>query len=1161
MSTARALALVGLFAIAHAGCTGGDACDGVTCSGNGTCVVRGGAAACRCAPGYDAVGLECVADPCSGAPCVHGTCSATGAAPACACEPGYAGAACDACADGFHAEQLFCVPDAPCTVKCVHGACAADLGSCACEVGFAGDSCDECAVGYHPVGLRCVGDSACDPDPCVHGTCQVLGGEPACACAEGYAGARCNECADGYEPDGLVCVPGTVPPLCSPNPCTEPHRTVCAAAGDGYRCDCDSGYHLEGTTCVADPVCQATSCPEPHRTVCEPAGAAFVCRCDPGYHDEGGACVLTTPCRPNPCTAAHRTVCQVAGGTFACACDPGHHDESGTCVADVVCDAATTCSGHGTCTGVGLECACSTGYAGDHCDACASGHHPDGQACVLDTPCAPNPCTAAHRTRCVPSGSTHECRCDTGYQDNDGDGTCAPTCATAGLSCGTDQVCSDAAGTATCVAGQKPPIYISFHWHMHQPIYWPYESIVATQAANRMGYSVYQIHLDRTGPYTSWPHDAIQAGLGQASLGAQVSFSGSLMENLQGMKSAGAGFAGWTAPWTEALGWTTTRGNPRLDLVNFGYHHPLMGLIDVADMRLQIQAHREQATRVFGSHPPSKGIFPPECAFTPRMIPALVAEGIEWSLVDNIHFDRAHVSYNYTPASNLPPPNAADQVNDAPTNWVALQNIWAPSLVSAPWGYQPHWVLHRDPVTGQESRMIAVPAARYEGNEDARGGFGALQYEAVMSQYEQLNTDPAHPMLIVLHHDGDNYGGGTESYYHSNFQNFVGWVAGQPTRFVATTIQDYLDQFPPDANDVIHVEDGSWSGADNGDPEFQKWNGDPAADGYSPDRNSWAVVTAMKNRVLTADAILPRTGVAAVIDGSGTATDAAWHYLLNAETSCYWYWDNSAGGLWDSHPTRAANQAAAHADPVVASGADTVGPTIYLPQREPYNPGVGTAGRDVTIWTLVYDVSGLQSVTLAYRVDADGVRTGANDLVAGGAWTQVGMTSVPLPAARTDPQPLYRATEYAATITGLTNTLVDYYVIATDTLGSVTRSPLQHVWIGSGSGASSGLYSPQQPTANDAITITWNKPAKLHWGVDASLLGHWSKPPAEYWPAGSVLWTDGKAIESSLVGPNASGKYTIVIGPFNQTAVHEVNFVFHNNDGSWSSPDQTIPIN
>ena len=63
----------------------------------------------------------------------------------------------------------------------------------------------------------------------------------------------------------------------------------------------------------------------------------------------------------------------------------------------------------------------------------------------------------------------------------------------------------------------------------------------------------------------------------------------------------------------------------------------------------------------------------------------------------------------------------------------------AGSMVSAPWGYQPHWVEHRDPVTGQTSRLIAVPAARYEGNEDARGGFGALQYPDVLGQvYDRI---------------------------------------------------------------------------------------------------------------------------------------------------------------------------------------------------------------------------------------------------------------------------------------------------------------------------------------------------------------------------------------------------------------------------------------
>jgi len=698
---------------------------------------------------------------------------------------------------------------------------------------------------------------------------------------------------------------------------------------------------------------------------------------------------------------------------------------------------------------------------------------------------------------------------------------------------------------------------------MHQPIYWPYESVVDTERHNRMGFSLNEIHFTRAGPYTDWPRNAVAAGRHLPHLGAQVSFSGSLIENLNNLAASGAGFGGWDGAWREGVGWRTALDNPRLDLVAFGYHHPLMGLIDEEDLRLQVQAHRVAVQRAFGS-PPGRGMFPPECAFSERMIPSLVAEGIEWVLVDNIHFDRAHVDYPFRPESNLPAPNRADSVNTAPTDWVQLGNLWAPSPVAAPWGYQPHWVQHTDPDSGATTRMIAVPAARYEGNEDGRGGFGALQYEMVMSQYEQQNSDPEHPMLVVLHHDGDNYGGGTDSYYHSNFGSFVRWVESNPDRFVATTIQDYIDQFPPDADDVIHVEDGSWSGADNGDPEFHKWNGDPGADGYSPDRNSWGVLTAVKNRVLTAEAVRPHTSVEAIIDGGGNDTDRAWHFLLNAETSCYWYWDGAADGIWDSHPTRAANQAAEFADRVlVPGGEDPVGPTIYLPQREPYNPGVGDAPSDVVVWTYVYDVSGLEDVRLHWRVDADGTRDVANERYSGGQWEDVPMQGRDV-EARTDPAPAYKAPEYSAEIAGLSDALVDYYVSARDSAGNTTRSPLMHVYIGAAGGGpvdEADLWSPAQPTAADVITITYNRAAHLHWGVDASVNGGaWSPPPDEYWPQGSVLWGDGLAIESPLQGPDAEGHYTLELGPFDGTPVGEINFVFRNADDSWTGPDRTIPI-
>ena len=134
--------------------------------------------------------------------------------------------------------------------------------------------------------------------------------------------------------------------------------------------------------------------------------------------------------------------------------------------------------------------------------------------------------------------------------------------------------------------------------------------------------------------------------------------------------------------------------------------------------------------------------------------------------------------------------------------------------------------------------MIAVPADRYMGNEDGRGGFGALLYDAVMSQLEPYNTDPAHPLLVVLHHDGDNYGGGTESYYHCNFQAFVDWLAANPSRFVCTTVEDYLEMFPPDI-ERRHPRRERLAGAapTTAIPSSRSGSATPATDGYSPDRN------------------------------------------------------------------------------------------------------------------------------------------------------------------------------------------------------------------------------------------------------------------------------------------------------------------------------------
>ncbi len=713
------------------------------------------------------------------------------------------------------------------------------------------------------------------------------------------------------------------------------------------------------------------------------------------------------------------------------------------------------------------------------------------------------------------------------------------------------------AGILAGAASAAETMHVAFLWHMHQPVYYPYETPIQTDAAERFSFGVVDVHNQRLGPYTGWPRDAIQAGLSLPHLGAHVSFTGSLIENLNALESAGVNggiWNNWDAGYDTARNWFTSLGNRRLDLVAFGFHHPLMPLLDEQDIRMQIKLHRHFYGQTWQGGGYAAGMFPAETAFATHMIPALVAEGIQWVMVDNIHFDRACVGYPHTNASNLFAPNAADQVNPDPAAsggaWVQLNNLWAPSRVSAPFGYQPHYAQHVDPATGAITRIVVVPAARYEGNEDGRGGYGAFLYDQVMDQYLPYNTDADHPMLVLLHHDGDNFGGGSESYYHHNFQNMVSWAAADPD-YDVTTIDDYLERFPPDLADVIHVENGSWAGADNGDPEFKKWLGDPNPSGWSPDRNSWAVLTAAKNRVFGAEQIAPAASLQNILTGTGSNTEKAWHWLLVSQASDYWYWDGTE--IWDSNVTRACNQAVAFANLVLAGQPDDTPPTIFLPQRQPYNPGgyewsATPEPSDFEVWTFVDDVNGLASVTLRWRVDGDGfnpVGSIQNETFAGGPevgpWNSVAMT------AQTMPQPpagvlnaSVRAQRFYATIAGQSDVLIDYYVEATDGAGNTATSKIQHVYVGAPDvgGDERVTLTPDPPVAGEPVTVSYDPSGGplagsaqvyLHYGFNG-----WnpviSPDLAMTWNPGALRWeatisVAGSAAQLDCVFRNQSNQW------------------------------------
>ena len=213
---------------------------------------------------------------------------------------------------------------------------------------------------------------------------------------------------------------------------------------------------------------------------------------------------------------------------------------------------------------------------------------------------------------------------------------------------------------------------------------------------------------------------------------------------------------------------------------------------------------------------------------------------------------------------------------------------------------------------------------------------------------------------------------------------------------------------------------------------------------------------------------------------------------------------------------------------------DLTPPTVFKPQRFPYNPGGYTFGwvnaipggntsalkkmnSEFYVWTHAYDVSGITNIVLKIRKDNDGANPlaskvnevydpaalglNSNEV---GAWVSIPMTKRTLPstaaaltAAANNSQIQYFsqavspvvADYYFARIDNTSfpnfrNNLFDYYIEATDARGNVSKSDIQHVFVaddaggtgGGGGGTTTGpvVSSPSTPLAGQPVTITYD---------------------------------------------------------------------------------------
>lgn len=764
---------------------------------------------------------------------------------------------------------------------------------------------------------------------------------------------------------------------------------------------------------------------------------------------------------------------------------------------------------------------------------------------------------------------------------------------------------------------QAQKVYTTYLWHMDQPVYWADKSVdkpdskqfaeeshrLKMNGGNRYSGSTVAhptnnleeifSKADRVSAYQSSPRDAISSIKSLTDAGAQLSISAGLMENIQslGVKNQWGYSAAWMNPYKEAISWKTSGGFPRLDIVNFTWDHALSPLVSARTLKKQIQAHQYTNLKYYGTT--SKGYWPAEAAFSERIIQTLVECGIEWSVVPNSKLARTLSDYEhpYNINGNVDAPNRADQMPIAGNNWFDATIDGRGSRLAVPYAYQAHKAQYVNPETGVAYKIDVVPMCNYFGYVDGYSGANVGEVQSKLEPYSNAER----PTILLLAHDGDNAWGGGSSYYYEAVSSFTHGAAN--AGYKPTTIQQFLKDHPVPANAIARVEDGAWVNAENdwGHPQYINWlwplyskfdyRFNP--DGWTEDARNWAVITATENYVTMAEDLEGgNLRIDKIADGGTSATNAekAWHFYFGGLNSGFMYYGKAED--MEVKPSMTGNIAIEYAQRVINanSGVDQTPPSVFIPQRYPYNPGsVGfgpTTGykkvnyaSDFHVWTYAYDVSGLASVTLKYRIDNDGwnpVESIQNDTYAGGSevgpWQEIEMNRRPMAADPTGDGelnffilPEAKADLCYAGITGQKDVLIDYYVEAVDSKGNVFRTPIQHVYVGNGDGDTGGgtggvSWSPEVPNQDSLIVITCTTAtasSKLHWGVNG-VGGSWTTPYMAYRPEGTTA-TTGSALETPFV--KVGDQWQVTLGPFNNAAqkVSAVNFVINHGNNTWDN--------
>ena len=806
-------------------------------------------------------------------------------------------------------------------------------------------------------------------------------------------------------------------------------------------------------------------------------------------------------------------------------------------------------------------------------------------------------------------------------------------------------------------------VYVSRFWHNHQPIYWPEWSSnpqpervqFAQDSINLKSGQVYDSGVahpendlagifsvgDRINAYQSGPRNSLA---NVNSGGYAMSYSGSLINNVASLGAANAlGYgAGWWNGNREARNWTTSGGSRKMDLVGFTYHHSLGAVLPKEVFRKEIQIFKEAYYKAWNTGSAtnhSKGYFPTEMAFSHHMIDVLADEGYQWTIVASHHLSRTLPAYMGDPTYTAPeanswkiyssPPNAADQLGSASGGawWFGTGNVGETARNYAPYAYQLHKAQYVNPETGAVKSLIMVPS---DDIQSYKAGYSGWQKGLVDGNIAPYANDSSRPCLVMPATDGDNAWGGGSSSWDGDAPGLM-----NNGTYPGVAIQDFVNQYGGSA-DTVHIEDGAWifPESDYGSPNFLKWVEPPVANstatnrvyntqvdietpGFATKFYSWAPVIAGANWCQTAEQMMVSEGgsvqawkIQDPYDNLGSRNytnpnlaERAWHIYLAGLDSGFNYY----GGLGNddeiksSLATRRAYELlASYVDARKATN-DRTPPTVFKPQRFPYNPGAYTFGwvnsipggntsalkkmnSEFYVWTHAYDVSGITNIVLKIRKDNDGVNSLASKVnevydpsalglnaAEVGSWVSIPMTKRTLPstaaaltAAANNSQIKYFsqavspvvADYYFARIDNnsfpnFRNNLFDYYIEATDARGNVSKSDIQHVFVaddaggGGGGGGGGGstptgpvTTSPSPPITGQSVTITYDPAGRVLSNATAVNI---------HYGYNGTNWTAVPGLPMTKSGAVWTYTYTV------PSAATTIGMVFNNGTGTWDN--------